>query len=500
MLLDSEPKANNSVVRVVGDAVEMVVGLKPHTQLTGVGDADRDGPRSLQQGHHRSVHGGHDSSPGDQTGSQRVADGRELLPGHNGSLRGQEPKQRKEDSNDRLEEPYLSLFQKAQWRHVSTAGRGRRVSGSSAVVTAIPLPSTMTPSSKMIVSQHGTRPPSKQRLKIYLLCQVSTAGPQTDHHRYRTAFSTSIGQIVLYADRKLQTKSPPTPINELCLANNLNNFFCRFERPCLTPSPVIPFTSSSPPAPPQQGPARACSSLATSELPLPPPQQQPSPPRRDKLTGCSKNKTHCKAARPDSVSPSTLKWCSGTDQLSPVFTDIFNTSLETCHVPACFKSSTIIPVPKKTRIAGLNDYRPVTLTSVVMKSFERLVLSHLKSLTEPLLEPLHFAYRANRSVDSTFHPPAPGLLRNLRQDPVSGLQLCLQHLVNWGNTSQTQRPSAPVPPKAASYPLCSSPCTATTAPPVTSPSSSLSSQTTPPSLDSSLVGMSPPTGGRLTTW
>ena len=70
-----------------------------------------------------------------------------------------------------------------------------------------------------------------------------------------------------------------------------------------------------------------------------------------------------------------------------------------CHVPVCFKSSTIIPVPKKPRITGLNDYRPVALTSVVMKSFERLVLSHLKSITDPLLDPLQFAYRGNRSVD-----------------------------------------------------------------------------------------------------
>ena len=34
-----------------------------------------------------------------------------------------------------------------------------------------------------------------------------------------------------------------------------------------------------------------------------------------------------------------------------------------------------------------------------MKSFERLVLPHLKAITVPLLDPLQFAYRANRSVD-----------------------------------------------------------------------------------------------------
>ena len=42
------------------------------------------------------------------------------------------------------------------------------------------------------------------------------------------------------------------------------------------------------------------------------------------------------------VSSSTLRHCA--DQLSPVFTDIFNTSLETCYVPACWPS---VPVPPK---------------------------------------------------------------------------------------------------------------------------------------------------------
>ncbi|KAK3555028.1 hypothetical protein QTP86_005693 [Hemibagrus guttatus] len=67
---------------------------------------------------------------------------------------------------------------------------------------------------------------------------------------------------------------------------------------------------------------------------------------------------------------------------------IFNRSLELCEVPACFKRSTIIPIPKKPKITGLNDHRPVALTSVVMKSFERLVFAYLKNITGPLLDPL----------------------------------------------------------------------------------------------------------------
>ncbi|KAI5090865.1 zinc finger protein DPF3 [Silurus meridionalis] len=69
--------------------------------------------------------------------------------------------------------------------------------------------------------------------------------------------------------------------------------------------------------------------------------------------------------------------------------------------------------PKKASITGLKDYRPVALTSVVMKTFEKLVLAHLKKVTEQLLDPLQFAYRANRSVDDAVN---------------MGLNYILQHL------------------------------------------------------------------------
>ena len=48
-----------------------------------------------------------------------------------------------------------------------------------------------------------------------------------------------------------------------------------------------------------------------------------------------------------------------------------------------------------------------------MKSFERLVLSHLKSLTDPFLDPLQFAYRANRSVDDAVNMALHFTLRHL---------------------------------------------------------------------------------------
>ena len=104
-----------------------------------------------------------------------------------------------------------------------------------------------------------------------------------------------------------------------------------------------------------------------------------------------------KAAGPDNIKPKFLRHCS--DEITPIFTYIFNLSLQTCIVPSCFKFSNIIPVPKKSSPETLNDYRPVALTSVIMKCFEKFVLRFVDSLVPHDFDPFQFAYKARRSTD-----------------------------------------------------------------------------------------------------
>ncbi len=112
-----------------------------------------------------------------------------------------------------------------------------------------------------------------------------------------------------------------------------------------------------------------------------------------------------KAAGPDNIPGRVLKDCAA--QLTDVLTDIFNTSLSQAVVPTCLKSTTIIPVPKKSPVSCLNDYRPIALTPIMMKCFERLVMHNIKNSLPNTLDPLQFAYRPNRSTDdaisSTLH-------------------------------------------------------------------------------------------------
>ncbi len=96
-------------------------------------------------------------------------------------------------------------------------------------------------------------------------------------------------------------------------------------------------------------------------------------------------------------------------ELTDVFTDIFNISLSQAVVPTCFKATTIIPVPKKSSPSCFNDYRPVTLTPIIMKCFERLVMHHIKSVLPPSLDPssLHIGPTARPMTPSPLPSTQP---------------------------------------------------------------------------------------------
>ncbi|KAK3538533.1 hypothetical protein QTP86_006697 [Hemibagrus guttatus] len=68
-------------------------------------------------------------------------------------------------------------------------------------------------------------------------------------------------------------------------------------------------------------------------------------------------------------------------------------------VPTGLKTTTIIPVPKHSSAECLNNFCPVALTPIVMKCFEKLVLSHLIACLPPTLDPHQFAYHPNRSTE-----------------------------------------------------------------------------------------------------
>ncbi len=148
-------------------------------------------------------------------------------------------------------------------------------------------------------------------------------------------------------------------------------------------------------------------------------QKLPTPPNDQALclSAADVRKTQSRINPRKAVGPAipgrVLKDCAA--QLTDVLTDIFNTSLSQAVVPTCLKSTTIIPAPKKSPVSCLNDYRPIALTPIMMKCFERLVMQKIKNSLPNTLDPLQFAYRPNRSTDNAIS---------------STLHLALTHLEN----------------------------------------------------------------------
>ena len=103
------------------------------------------------------------------------------------------------------------------------------------------------------------------------------------------------------------------------------------------------------------------------------------------------------ACGPDEIPGAVLKYCH--DSLAPVFTTLFQRSLESGHIPSIWKSSNVVPVPKKPSPSALNDHRPIALTSIPFKCMERIVLKRLLAATQSFQDPLQFSYTPNRNTE-----------------------------------------------------------------------------------------------------
>jgi len=127
-----------------------------------------------------------------------------------------------------------------------------------------------------------------------------------------------------------------------------------------------------------------------------------------------KNLCTKKATGPDGISAFLLKTCA--DELTPAWSPIFQKSVDSHVIPTLWKKSVITPVPKKPCPKVNNDFRPVALTSIVMKCFEKIMVSFLKQDVGVFLDPFQFAYRQGRGTDDAISSISH-LVRKHLEDP-----------------------------------------------------------------------------------
>lgn len=112
-----------------------------------------------------------------------------------------------------------------------------------------------------------------------------------------------------------------------------------------------------------------------------------------------------KAAGPDGVFPALLQ--EGLGQILGPLTKILRASIAHRHIPDAWRGTTVVFIPKPGRNGHVlaKDFRPISLTSFVLKTLERLVDRHLKNgpLTTHPLSDSQYAYREGRSTDTALH-------------------------------------------------------------------------------------------------
>jgi hypothetical protein len=142
-----------------------------------------------------------------------------------------------------------------------------------------------------------------------------------------------------------------------------------------------------------------------------------------------------KAQGPDGISPRLLRECA--QELASIFQIIFNMTIAQGKIPLLWKTSKLVPVPKKKTCTEFNDYRPIALTPVVMKCLERLILKRLMNQTDDKLDPLQFAYRANRGTDDACILIVHTILEHLEKPNTSARVL----LIDFSSAFNTVKPS-----------------------------------------------------------
>jgi hypothetical protein len=91
----------------------------------------------------------------------------------------------------------------------------------------------------------------------------------------------------------------------------------------------------------------------------------------------------------------------------PFLVRIFRACLAPSYVPAMWRQVKVVfkPKPGRNSYSGPRDYRPVSLTSFLLKTMERLVDRYLrdKVLAFMPLHPNQHAYQAGKSVETALH-------------------------------------------------------------------------------------------------
>ena len=115
-----------------------------------------------------------------------------------------------------------------------------------------------------------------------------------------------------------------------------------------------------------------------------------------------KNINPSKAAGPDGIHGMVLKNCAPA--LAKPLTTMFNISFVSGCIPEDWKLASVVPVHKKGEKGSVENYRPISLTSLIMKVFERCIKKELFNVCESALDQRQHGFINHKSCTTQMVP------------------------------------------------------------------------------------------------
>ena len=92
-------------------------------------------------------------------------------------------------------------------------------------------------------------------------------------------------------------------------------------------------------------------------------------------------------------------WRDFSHHLAPIITKIFNKSIYMQKVPDLWKLANVSPIPKESPLESCDQLRPISLTNIIMRLFERLIYSkELLTILKTSIHPDQFAYKSGHNT------------------------------------------------------------------------------------------------------
>ena len=105
-----------------------------------------------------------------------------------------------------------------------------------------------------------------------------------------------------------------------------------------------------------------------------------------------------KAQGPDKIHGKVLKECAVA--LAYPLSILFNTSFRSSEIPTEWKTANIVPIHKNNCKDNVENYRPISLTCIIMKIFERIIRDELYSKCSHLIDPRQHGFLPKKSCNT----------------------------------------------------------------------------------------------------